>query len=102
MLEIAEIKEDMVFLGNTESVKMRLITQKQLYEDAILQKSGDHISQAKWVGKLVNTVILWEEVWGSVHNYLSSNKTRTAIWKQLHLNVYTQYSSTIHTPAYKH
>ena len=92
MLEIAEIKEDMVFLGNTESVKMRLITQKQLYEDAILQKSGDHISQAKWVGKLVNTVILWEEVWGSVHNYLSSNKTRTAIWEQLHLNLYTQYS----------
>ena len=91
MLEITELKEDMVFLGNTESVKMRTITQKELYEDAILKKSRDHISQTKWVGKL-DTVILWEEVWGSVHNYLSSNKTRTAIWEQLHLNFYTQYS----------
>ena len=27
-----------------------------------------------------------------MHNYLSSNKTRTAIWEQLHLNFYTQYS----------
>ena len=52
MLEITEIKEDMVFLGNTESVKMRTITQKELYEDAILKKSRDHISQTKWVGKL--------------------------------------------------
>ena len=50
MLEITELKEDMVFLGNTESVKMRTITQKELYEDAILKKSRDHISQTKWVG----------------------------------------------------
>ena len=91
MFDSTEFKEDMVFLGNTENVKMRVITQKDLYEDAILMKSRDHLYQTKWATKL-NTLILWEEVWTSVHNFLLSNKTRTAIWEQLHLNFYTQYS----------
>jgi len=84
-------KEDMVYLGNKRDVKMSIITQKDLYEDAILKMSTDHIHQSKWVNKL-NAVILWEEVWNSVHNFLLSNKTKTAIWEQLHLNFYTQYS----------
>ena len=84
-------KEDMVFLGNGEEVKMSMITQKELYEDAILKMSTDHIYQSKWVIKL-HTVIVWEKVWNSVHNLLLSNKTKSAIWEQLHLNFYTQYS----------
>ena len=51
----------------------------------------DHTYQTKWIGKL-QIVILWEEVWNSVHNFLLSNRTRTVIWEQLHLNFYTQYS----------
>ena len=70
---------------------MAQITQKDLYEDAILKMSTDHTYQSKWVGKL-QIVILWEEVWSSVQNFLLSNKTRTIIWEQLHLNFYTQYS----------
>ena len=84
-------KDDMVYLGNKNEVKMSLITQKDLYEDAILKISTDHTYQTKWAGKL-NILILWEEVWNSVHNFLLSNKTRTTIWEQLHLNFYTQYS----------
>ena len=57
--------------------------------------STDHTYQTKWVAKL-NNVILWEEVWNSVHNFLISNKTRTVIWEQLHLNFYTQYSESIY------
>ena len=37
-------------------------------------------------------MILWDEVWTTVHNFLLSNKTKTIIWEQLHLNFYTQYS----------
>ena len=70
---------------------MSCITQKDLYEDAILRKSRDHKSQTKLIERL-NTVILWEEVWNSVHSSLHSNNTKTAIWEQLHLNFYTQYS----------
>jgi len=84
-------KDDMVFLGNNKEVKMSLITQKELYEDAILKKTMDHAHQSNWVKKL-DIVIVWEEVWNAVHNFLLSNKTRTAIWEQLHLNLYTQYS----------
>ena len=85
------IKDHTVFLGNKTILKMSQITQKDLYEDAILYKSRDHSHQAKWTKKL-NTVILWEEVWSALHNFLVSNETRTAIWEQLHLNFYTQYS----------
>ena len=70
---------------------MATITQKQVYEDAILCMSKDHIHQTKWVTKL-DTLILWEEVWDSVHNFPMSNKTKSIIWEQIHLNYYTQYS----------
>ena len=51
----------------------------------------NHKYQSKWVIKL-NIVIIWEEVWTSIHNFLLSNETKTAIWEQIHLNFYTQYS----------
>ena len=91
LYDASEIKEDMVFLGNKKDVKMAEITQKDLYEDAILKNSRDHKSQTKWVERL-DIVILWEEVWDSIHNFLLSNTTKTAVWEQLHLNFYTQYS----------
>ena len=55
------IKDHTVFLGNKTILKMSQITQKDLYEDAILYKSRDHSHQAKWTKKL-KTVILWEKV----------------------------------------
>ena len=63
-------KHDMVFLGNGTNVKMSTITQKELYEDAILRISRFHIHETKWIEKL-NTIFLPEEVWSSVHNTLS-------------------------------
>ena len=90
-LDMEVKKDDMVFLGNKEEVPMAAITQKHLYEDAILCSSKDHIHQTKWVTKL-DTLILWEEVWDSVHRFPLTNKTKSAIWEQIHLNFYTQYS----------
>ena len=74
---------------------MSLISQKGQYENAILKKTSDHKYQSKWSSKLKDVMILWDEVWIAVHNCLSSNKTKTAIWEQLHLNFYTQYSYNI-------
>ena len=37
-------------------------------------------------------MIIWEEEWSSVDNVLVLTETRTAIWEQIHLNFYTQYS----------
>ena len=84
-------KKDIVILGNINIVEMSMITQKDLYEDAILKMTTDHIYQTKWMTKL-QTLIVWEEVWITVHNFLLSNKTKTIIWEQLHLNFYTQFS----------
>ena len=84
---------DKVYLGNKEKVDMLLVTQKQLYEDLILKTcSQDHAYSAKWVEKL-DTVILWEGVCNTL--YFSSwimNAAKTAIWEQIHLNFYTQWS----------
>ena len=84
-------KEDMVILADGRGVEMSLITQKELYEDAILRRSVDHIHQTKCLVRL-DTLIVWEEVWDSVHNFMTTNITKTAIWEQIHLNFYTQYS----------
>lgn len=51
----------------------------------------DHHSQVKWAQKL-NAPLNWNDIWNTVHNFLSSNVTKTVIWQQLHLNFYTQYS----------
>ena len=83
-------KEDIVILRN-KTVEMSLISQKELYEEAIYRNCQDHSHQGKW-GERLEPLIVWEEVWESVHHFLSSNVTKTAIWEQIHLNYYTQYS----------
>ena len=88
-LDIEVKTKDVVILNNNEIVQMSHITQKQLYDDAIIKTTTDHEHQTKWVDKL-QTVILWEEVWKVVHNCLLTSKTKTIIWEQIHLNFYTQ------------
>ena len=84
-------KEDILVTSNGDEIKLAQITQKQLYEESLLIISRDHHSQVKWIQKL-DTSIVWEEVWKTVQNFLSTNKTKTTIWQQIHLNFYTQYS----------
>ena len=91
LLNTSVPKEDILIKYNGEEIKFAQITQKQLYEEALIRISGDHFSQVKWVEKL-NTSIVWEEVWKTVHNFFLTNKTKNIIWQQLHLNFYTQYS----------
>ena len=84
-------KED-VMVMDVKELKLDQITQKQLYEQSILKQFHNlHHSEVKWVDKL-QIPINWDEVWQAVHNFLSSNKTKTVIWEQIHLNFYTQFS----------
>ena len=58
----------------------------------MVRTCSDHHSQAKWVSRL-RDIIIWEDVWKNLHeNYLLSNRIKTTIWQQLHLNFYTQFS----------
>ena len=67
--------KDLVILNNDKAVKMSHITQKQLYEDAIVRTTTTHNYQVKWIDKL-QTVVLWEEVWKVVHNFLLTSKLK--------------------------
>ena len=84
-------KEDILVTGNGEEIKFTQLTQKYLYEETLITVGRDHHSQVKWVLKL-NKSIIWDEVWKTVHNILSTNRTKNVIWQQIHLNFYTQYS----------
>ena len=84
-------KEDNIITYSLDEIKFTDITEKQLYEEAILLRSGDHTSQLKWVNKL-GCIGDWKDIWNNVHNSLSTNNTKNIIWQQLHLNFYTQYS----------
>jgi hypothetical protein len=82
---------DVLTLVNGDEVPFTAVTEKILYEEAIMQKFRAHHSQEKW-GNELGLPFLWEDVWTSVHNQLSTNETIDVIWRQLHLNFYTQYS----------
>ena len=84
-------KEDILVNKKGEEIKLNLVTQKMLYEDALLSIQRDHHSQTKWLSKLINH-IEWNKVWNSVHNILATNEIKNVIWQQIHLNFYTQYS----------
>ena len=91
VLDTSVLKEDILITSNGEEIKFTQLTQKKLYEETPTVIGGDHHSQVKWVEKL-NTPIKWDDVWKTVQNMFSTNRTKDVIWKQIHLNFYTQYS----------
>ena len=90
-LKIPVNKDDMLVLSKGERIKFQDVTHKQLYEDRVLKLPGYHHSQDKWRHAL-QELIIWDDVWYTVHNYLNTYKTTSLIWQQIHLNFYTQYS----------
>ena len=83
--------EDILITGDYKEIIFKEVTHKIIYEEALLKNYRNHHSQEKWIEKL-DTSINWNDVWNTVHNILSSNKTVTHIWQQIHQNFYTQYS----------
>ena len=90
-LKVPVKKEDFLILNKGERIEFKFVTHKQLYEDTISKLPGYHHSQIKWKDAL-NELIVWDDVWYTVHNYLSTYKATSLIWQQIHLNFYTQYS----------
>ena len=82
---------DILTLVNGDVVPFTGVTEKILYEEAIMQRFRAHHSQERW-GNELGLPFVWEDVWTSVHNQLSLNETVDVIWRQIHLNFYTQYS----------
>ena len=68
-----------------------MVTEKNLYEEILIKKYYEHHSTLKWVQQL-NDHIEWKDVWEAVHNPLATEDTKTLIWEQIHLNMYTTHS----------
>ena len=82
---------DILTLVNGDEDPFTGVTEKILYEEAIKQRFRTHHLQEKWANEL-GLPFDWEDVWTSIHNQLSLNETIDVIWRQVHLNFYTQYS----------
>ena len=73
---------DFLVIKRGEEVKFTDISQKELYEEALLQIETHHHSEVKWTQKL-DTHIPWEDVWGAVHtNIVATNQVKNNVWKQ--------------------
>ena len=75
-----------------KSIPFNQVTHKEVYYELIRRKYKTHHSQEKWEQRLNNTSITWSHVWQSINNPLSTEKTKTIIWEQIHLNDYNTYS----------
>ena len=78
-------KCDVLTLVNRDEVAFTAVTEKILYEEAIMQKFRAHHSQEKW-GNELGLPFVWEDVWTSIHNQISTNETIGVIWRQFHLD----------------
>ena len=84
-------KEDTLQTNDGTIFKFPSITHQDLYVNSIFDLPNFHHSQVKWSNTL-GLPLDWSDIWNTVHNPLSTNKTTSIIWQQLHLNFYTQYS----------
>ena len=55
-------------------------------------RSFEPITLKKKWGNELGLPFVWKHIWTSVHNQLSGNEAIDVIWRQAHLNFYTQYS----------
>ena len=76
-----------------QDFKFTEITHRLLYQ-TLLQNSPvykEHHHRAKWY-ELIHLPLDWDQIWPLVHSPILLAHTKTAIWEQLHLNFYTQYT----------
>ena len=74
----------------------KTLTQKFIYTQLILEKSVDHNYQTKWLIDINDLPsISWSKVWNSLHNQFFTEKAKSTIWEQIHLNFYTTYNYMI-------
>ena len=56
----------------------------------------DHSYQTRWPLEQTDLPLIpWDAVWKSVHNNLFTEKIKSTIWEQIHLNFYTTYNYMI-------
>lgn len=70
------------------------MTQKQIYAELIQEQSRDHAYVGRWSSDRFG-LIDWDVVWTSLHNQFFTETTKSAIWKQIHLNFLTTHNFNV-------
>ena len=84
--------QNTIFLSSAQArIGLRFATHKDLYNELLSQGYSEHHSLEKWEQKL-SIEIEWEHVWASLNNPITSDKVKSTIWEQIHLNYYSTYS----------
>ena len=81
-------------IGETgyEDMRMELTEEKDIYTSLVKLKFYRlHVSEVKWIDHFSPDYIDFKEVWVTLQNNMVSEKTRTCIWEQIHLNFFTTY-----------
>ena len=73
-------------------IKLEQIQHKDIYEELILLKYQEHHSKTKWEHSFPNDEFQWPQIWNAMNNHITSEHTKTIIWRQIHLNEYTTYN----------
>ena len=92
---IRENEDSNVIIGLNDGKKVKFsnITQKIIYSELIHEQSTDHSYKTKWIAEYKELgIIEWDKVWESIHQGFFTEKVKSTIWDQVHLNFYTTYS----------
>ena len=86
-------KDDYILFTQNKSFTFRNATQKILYETLLVLKNTykAHHHVQKWNDKMCSQLD-WNKIWSIIHNKISFESTKSAVWEQIHLNFPTQYS----------
>ena len=80
-----------VGLSDGKEHRFESIPQMVIYSELIHEQSRDHGYVGRWhVGRF--GYIAWDEIWPSVHSQFFTEKSKSAIWEQLHLNFLTTHN----------
>ena len=81
-----------VTTDGSETRKMSTIEEKDLYISLIKQKFYRlHVSEIKWGEYFSTELLVFKEIWLALQNNIVTEKTRSCIWEQIHLNFFTTY-----------
>ena len=84
--------ENTIFVSSLNArVAFGVVTQKNVYEELLRIQYVEHHSVQKWEANF-NYEVDWEKVWISLNNPVTTERVKTTIWEQIHLNDYCTYS----------
>ena len=78
-------EEESSLITGREEVKFSELTEKIIYRELINTHYTSHFSETDWLHILPETAIVWQEIWRTCHNPMSTEQTKTQIWEQIHL-----------------